>query len=165
MQAEKFFATEWPDVARSLRWMLARAGAPSRDQDDLVQETALRLLRIWDSVDPDRPVEALARRIATNAWRDQWRRRGSRELLGVLPEHEGLADTERAALARIEVQEVARALRTLRPRTAETLREAVCEVEGATDCLGPASAALRMARSRARRQLTVSVGRAAVSAA
>jgi RNA polymerase sigma factor (sigma-70 family) len=165
MQAEEFFATEWPDVARSLRWMLARAGAPERDQDDLVQETALRLLRIWASVDPHRPVEALARRIATNAWRDQWRRRGCRELLGGIPDNEGVADTERAALARVEVQEVARALRTLRPRTAETLRAAAYEVEGATECIGPASAALRMARSRARRQLTACVGRAAVSAA
>jgi RNA polymerase sigma-70 factor (ECF subfamily) len=152
MDAGEFFAVGWPELVPRLRAMLARAGAPVAEREDLVQETALRLFRMWDSVDPERPVEPLARRIAMNAWRDQWRRRGEREVLGEVPELAAAVDTERAALARVEVAEVSRALSVLPAGAARVLRVAAREAECGAELLRtPAS--VRMARSRARRAL------------
>jgi DNA-directed RNA polymerase specialized sigma24 family protein len=157
MGPDEYFATEWPALVPKLRGMLARAGAPAADREDLVQETALRLYRMWSDIDQERGVEPLARRIATNAWRDQWRRRGERELLGDVPDAPASHDTERAALARVEVGEVSRALSRLRPGVADVLRMAATEFEGATSADGGTPAALRMARSRARRALAASM--------
>jgi DNA-directed RNA polymerase specialized sigma24 family protein len=151
MDAQEFFAGEWPAIVPRLRAMLAKAGTPAADRDDLIQETALRLFRIWDTVDPERSPEPLARRIAINAWRDQWRHRGEREVLGQLPEQAEALDTERVALARIEVGEVSRALASMDPAAARTLRVAAGEAESGVRVGTPA--AVRMARSRARRAL------------
>jgi DNA-directed RNA polymerase specialized sigma24 family protein len=152
MDAEEFFAGSWLELAPRLRAMLARAGAPTAERDDLVQETALRLFGMWDRVDPALPIEPLARRIAMNAWRDQWRRRGEREVLGDVPELATGSDTERAALAKVEVGEVSRALWTLPVSTAQVLRIAATESERGDAHLA-ATPALRMARTRARRAL------------
>lgn len=158
MDAEEFFANGWPELVSDLRRMLAKAGAPLHEQDDLVQETALRLLRMWDAIDPERPVAPLAARIALNAWRDHWRRLGSREQLGPVPDAVGTADTERAGLARVEVRDVARALARLRPETAGILRRAISDSAGLTARVpGPATPAQRMARSRARRTLVANL--------
>jgi hypothetical protein len=151
MDAEEFFATRWPAMVPSLRAALARAGASPSDREDLVQDTAMRLLGMWAEIDWERPVEALARRIAINAFRDQWRRRGDREILGALPEEAAYDDTERAAVARLEVREVSRALASLPAQTARVLRVAAEESEG--PALGPVAPAVRMARTRARRAL------------
>jgi DNA-directed RNA polymerase specialized sigma24 family protein len=164
VDAEEYFATDWPRLASGLKWMLARAGAPAWDQEDLVQETALRLFRMWPSIDATRPVEPLARRIAANAWTDQWRRRGQREQLGNVPDAATAVDTERAVLARLDVEEVGRALKAMRPVTAQTLRAAVRESEGGGDGT-PTSAAVRMARTRARRLLIACVAEPAATAA
>jgi RNA polymerase sigma-70 factor (ECF subfamily) len=150
--AEEFFTVGWPDLVPRLRAMLARAGAPVAEREDLVQETALRLFRMWDSVDPERPVEPLARRIAMNVWHDQWRRRGEHEVTGDVPDVAAGADTERAALARVQVLEVSRALSTLPATTARVLRVAARDAEcGPEQVRTPTS--VRMARSRARRAL------------
>src|SRR5438045_4036889 len=152
MKAEEFFAGHWPALVPGLRAMLAKAGAPTAERDDLIQETALRLFGMWDSVDRDRSVEPLARRIAMNVWRDQWRSRGQREVIGEIPEQVSDRDTERTALARIEVAEVSRAMATLRPGVADVLRVAAREAEG-TAVQARTPAAVRMARTRARRAL------------
>lgn len=158
MDAEEFFANGWLELGAELRRMLAKAGAPVHEQDDLLQETALRLLRMWDAIDPERPVAPLAARIAMNAWRDHWRRLGSREQLGPAPDGVGTADTERVGLARAEVREVARALATMRPETAGILRRVISDSAGLTArAPGAATAAQRMARSRARRTLLASM--------
>ena len=157
MSPEEYFATEWPALVPKLRTMLARAGAPVAEREDLVQETALRLYRMWPKIDQERGVEPLARRIATNAWRDQWRRRGEREVLGDVPEAAAGHDTERAALARVEVREVSRAMARLRPATAAVLRVAATEAESDGLAEGGTPAALRMARCRARRALQASL--------
>jgi RNA polymerase sigma-70 factor (ECF subfamily) len=156
MSPEEYFATAWPALVPKLRTMLARAGAPVADRDDLVQETALRLYRTWSTIDHERGVEPLARRIAMNAWRDQWRRRGEREVLGDVPEAAAGQDTERTALARVEVGEVSRALARLRPATAAVLRMAATEAESEL-AEGGTPPALRMARCRARRALQASL--------
>lgn len=155
MQPDEFFATQWPALVPELRQALAKAGTPTADRADIVQETAVRLLRMWDRIDWDRPVGALAVRIALNAWRDQWRRRGAREIVGEVPEQVAASDTERSAIARIHVGEVARALADLPPTTARVLRVAAAESEAVS--MPAASAAVRMARSRARRALAASL--------
>ena len=156
MKAEEFFADGWTQLAPRLRAVLARAGAPVADRDDLVQETAIRLLGMWEAVDWNRPIEPLARQIALNLWRDQWRKTGRRELVGEVAEQVAANDTERAALARVQVGEVSRALESLPTSTAAVLRLAVVESE--SDC-PPArtSGAVRMARTRARRALLACV--------
>lgn len=155
MSPEEYFATQWPALVPKLRTMLARAGAPVTDRDDLVQETALRLYRMWPKVDQERGIDPLACRIAMNAWRDQWRRRGEREVLGDVPEIATDYDTERAAIARVEVREVSRALARLRPATAAVLRVAAIDAE--SDLEGGTPPAVRMARCRARRALHASL--------
>lgn len=153
MDMRRYFADEWPRLVPGLRAALARAGAPAVDRDDLVQETATRLVGVWEQIDWDRGVDSLAYRIALNAWRDQWRHRDRREVLGEVPEPTDPANTERAALARIELDEVARALTVLPPATANVLRLAAGEAEGVARPVQPVPAALRMARTRARRAL------------
>jgi DNA-directed RNA polymerase specialized sigma24 family protein len=153
MDANEFFANRWSALVPGLRAALAKAGAPEADRDDLVQETALRLFGMWEQVDQDRPVAALARRIALNAWRDQWRRRGTREVVGAVPEQASAQDTERAALARVEVGEVSRAFASLRPSTVQVLQMAARAAEGQGVDREPVLASVRMARSRARRAL------------
>jgi DNA-directed RNA polymerase specialized sigma24 family protein len=164
MQPDEFFAVEWPTLVPEVRAALARAGAPVTDRADLVQETAVRLLGMWDRIDWDRPVGPLAHRIALNAWRDQWRRRGAREVVGAVPEQTAANDTERCALARVHVGEVARALADLPPSTARVLRVAAVEAESAAP-VAAAPAALRMARSRARRALAATLQIASAVAA
>jgi DNA-directed RNA polymerase specialized sigma24 family protein len=163
MHADEFFATHWPALVPELRQALAKAGTPAADRADIVQETAVRLLRMWDRIDWERPVAPLAVRIALNAWRDQWRRRGAREVVGDVPEQTAPSDTERSAIARIHVGEVARALADLPPSTARVLRVAAAEAEVAS--VPAASAAVRMARSRARRALAASLRIASAVAA
>jgi DNA-directed RNA polymerase specialized sigma24 family protein len=163
MQADEFFATRWPELVPELRQVLARAGTPTADRADVVQETAVRLLGMWDRIDWDRPIAPLARRIALNAWRDQWRRRGAREIVGPVPEQSAASDTERAALARVHVGEVARALAAMPPATARVLRVAAAEAE--VTSMPAAPSAVRMARSRARRALAATLRIASAVAA
>jgi DNA-directed RNA polymerase specialized sigma24 family protein len=163
MRAEQFFADEWPALVPRLRAVLARAGASPYDRDDLVQETAARLLASWGAVDHERGIAPFATRIALNAWRDQWRQRGRHEVLAEPPELVEPMDTERVAIARLWVGEVAQAFSTLPASTVRTLRGAAAEAEDAPT--GPVSAVVRMARSRARRALAVSLKVASAVAA
>jgi DNA-directed RNA polymerase specialized sigma24 family protein len=167
MHPDEFFATRWPALIPELRRALAKAGAPAAERNDLVQETAVRLLGMWERIAWDRPIGALAHRIALNAWRDQWRHRGAREVVGPVPEQQAAGDTERSALARVEIGEVARALADLPANTANVLRLAAAESEIAPvgAAVGAASPALRMARTRARRALAVTMRIASAVAA
>lgn len=151
MDPSEFFATEWVAMTPRLRAKLARAGARHADQDDLLQETALRLLHMWDAIDWSRGADALATRIAVNAWRDEWRRRGAHEVLGDIPDAATGDATERTAIARIEVRDVSVALASLRPDLAALLRNSVTMMDDPRPVA--ASAAVRMARTRARRAL------------
>lgn len=162
MDTQQFFATEWPQLVPQLRANLAKAGASTQDRDDVIQETALRLLRTWDSIDWGRGAAPLAHRIAMNVWRDHWRRHGRREVIGEVPDQPTAIDTERAALARVEVSDVAAALATLPAPVARVLRIAASEAEDMKRT--PPSAAVRMARTRARRALA-SCARVACAAA
>ena len=43
MSADEFFERGWPSLVPQLRTMLAWAGTPVADREDVVQETAVRL--------------------------------------------------------------------------------------------------------------------------
>ncbi len=145
------FEEEWPDLARRLHSMLAGKRIPAGKREDIVQETGLRLFRMWAAVDPERPVWALAVTIALNLVRDEARRGIGREVLGFVPDianpHE---DVERSGLARIELGRVERALLELTPAHRSILLAEVGDAEPATD-RGPN--AVKMLRMRARRRL------------
>lgn len=150
---DEFFSEQWPSIARRLASVLTKNGAPRSEVEDLVQETAARLVKAWHTVDQSRSVEAFARTVALNAWRDQWRRRGNHE---VLKEEFELASREShvedVTIARMEIQRVGRALRSLPAQNADVIRGLVADSAGGG--AGPVSAATRMARSRARFALT-----------
>ena len=54
-EKKRDFEAEWPLLARRLRFFLGRKHVPHAQQDDLIQDTALRLYKMWDSVDRTRP--------------------------------------------------------------------------------------------------------------
>ena len=144
------FEQQWPDLARRLDAMLAGKRVPAHKRDDIVQETGLRLFRMWDQVDPDRPLWALVVTIALNLLRDEARKRPEREVLGLVPDRAADQDVERAGLARLEWRRVQSAMSQLSPDHRSILMAELGD-EYATSSRGPN--ATKMLRMRARRRL------------
>lgn len=153
LDTTEFFAREWPSISRRLGGVLARNGASAHDREDILQETALRLYKVWDTIDQERGVEPFARTVALNVWRDSCRRASfTREVTGDVPDVAGADEVERASVARDELRRVGLALLRLRPKEQSVLREAAAAAFDDDPAIAPAS--LRMARMRARRHLT-----------
>lgn len=147
--AEEFFATEWPRLADRLGRWLVRRGVPSQEVDDVVQETAFRLLRAWDGLDTTRAVDTLAHTVALNVWRDRATAAARREVVvDDVPETQSPEDVERAVLARSDLAHVTRSFFALPATQQAAVREAVGSESGL-----PRTAAVRMALMRARRAL------------
>ena len=144
------FEQQWPDLARRLDTMLAGKRVPAHKRDDIVQETGLRLFRMWDQVDPERPLWALVVTIALNLLRDEARKRPEREVLGLVPDRAADQDVERAGLARLEWRRVQRAMTQLSPAHRSILMAELGDEE-AVSSRGPN--ATKMLRMRARRRL------------
>lgn len=144
------FEQQWPDLAKRLDTMLAGKRVPAHKRDDIVQETGLRLFRMWDQVDPDRPLWALVVTIALNLLRDEARKRPEREVLGLVPDRPADQDVERAGLARLEWRRVQNAMSQLSPDHRSILMAELGD-EYATSSRGPN--ATKMLRMRARRRL------------
>lgn len=144
------FEQQWPDLARRLDTMLAGKRVPPHKRDDIVQETGLRLFRMWDQVDPDRPLWALVVTIALNLLRDEARKRPEREVLGLVPDRAADQDVERAGLARLEWHRVQSAMSQLSPDHRSILMAELGD-EYVTSSRGPN--ATKMLRMRARRRL------------
>lgn len=147
----RMFEEQWPDLARRLDAMLAGKRVPAHKRDDIVQETGLRLFRMWDQVDPDRPLWALVVTIALNLLRDEARKRPEREVLGLVPDRAADQDVERAGLARLEWHRVQRAMDQLSPAHRSILMAELGD-ESATSSRG--ANATKMLRMRARRRLS-----------
>lgn len=149
--AVKAFEAEWPQLEGQLRAMLAGKRIPESKRDDITQETGLRLFKMWDKVDPERPLWPLAVTIALNLVRDDARRRPEREVLGDVPEIATGADVERESLARLEFSRVCRAITDLSPahRSVLLAEWGEASVEGRRG-----SPAVKMLRLRARRKLS-----------
>ena len=144
------FEQQWPDLARRLDTMLAGKRVPPHKRDDIVQETGLRLFRMWEQVDPDRPLWALVVTIALNLLRDEARKRPEREVLGLVPDRAADQDVERAGLARLEWRRVQNAMSQLSPDHRSILMAELGD-EYVTSSRGPN--ATKMLRMRARRRL------------
>jgi len=144
------FQTEWPDIARRLDGLLARCRVAAPLRDDLVQETALRLLHMQDRIDPSRSVAALATKIAMNLLRDHIRK--ERRLvpmfdLSIVGE---IDDVESQVVARDEWRRVSEAIAKLKPaqRSALLLSSGLAAAPARVSPAG-----IRVLRLRARRQL------------
>ena len=148
MKAEMSFEVEWPPVARRLNSAFRYRKIPPAMAEDLVQETGLRLFEIWDKVDPHRDLWPLALTIALNILRDHLRTEARRHRI-TNPDELVDDDTERVALARVELAQVHEAL----PQLTSAQRTALL-AELSPDINRPEnSSALKMLRMRARRRL------------
>ena len=148
MKAEMSFEVEWPPVARRLHSAFRHKKIPPAMTEDLVQETGLRLFEIWDKVDPHRDLWPLALTIALNILRDHHRTEARRHRITVrdeLIDH----DTERVALARVELAQVEEAL----PLLTTAQRSALLAELGVDIERSENSSAVKMLRMRARRRL------------
>ena len=115
------FERQWPTLARRVEGMLIRKGVPACRRDDIMQETALRLIRVWDDVDPLKSVPALAATIALNLVRDESRRRTAHDDLNELSEVSEPGYVEAAGLARVELSRVRSAMAELSPAQRDAL--------------------------------------------
>ncbi|MBV9098747.1 MAG: sigma-70 family RNA polymerase sigma factor [Frankiaceae bacterium] len=158
------FDDVWTEMRDRLARVLAARGVPAQDRDDLLQETALRLYRVWGTLDPTQPVWPYAVTIALNLWRDSLRSAAThvREVAPVLEyDNADDLDVERTVIARQELASVSAALRALAPEQ----RRLVLETDELTSVVRPLRAAERMSRMRVRRELARVVGRASAVAA
>ena len=166
MNTLRVFDDEWAALAPRLSMVLAGKGVHAQDRDDLVQETALRLYRVWETLAPEQPVWPFAVTIALNLWRDQVRASVVRQR-DVLSANLGDAagdpaasyDVERTVLARHELAQVGAVMRTLEPEQ----RRLLLQNDEVTAVVAPMRPAERMARMRARRELARVVGRASAA--
>ena len=150
------FEKVWPAIAGRLERALRRRRVPEEFIDDVVQETALRLLRNWGSVDQT-TLWPLTLTVAGNIIKDDMRRRGRDEQLAAsLPELQHV-DIEERALARLELSRVHKAFRFLSTTQRNLL---LAEVYGSTTVIDLSRGAMKMGRLRARRRLREMLDRA-----
>jgi hypothetical protein len=142
--------------------MLARKKMPLAKREDVVQETGLRLLGMWDKVDSSKPPWGLVVTIALNFLRDEARRHPEREILGAVPEIPESYDVERAGLARLELRRV-RAAMTKMSAAQRSVLLSELGIEGHGARRG--ADATKMLRLRARRKLHSLLDTASASAA
>lgn len=146
--AERRFEAQWPLLERRARSLLSRKRVPACDREDLLQEVAMRLLRMWDSIDQTRPLWPLTSTILLNLLRDRSRVAPRDDVVGVLPDVQAPHDVERAGLARVELERVRRAMDHLSRSHRLILMQELHWSEAAA-----ASPAEKMLRMRARRKL------------
>lgn len=146
--AKRQFEAQWPLLERRARVFLSRKRIPACDQEDLLQETAMRLLSMWDSIDQSRALWPLTSTILLNLIRDRSRCAPRHDVVALLPEMESPHDVERTGLARIELERVRRAMNHLSNTHRSVLMQELRWNEHSV-----ASPAEKMLRMRARRKL------------
>lgn len=142
------FEEWWAELRDAVRAWLLRRRCPPHLVDDIVQETGLRLFKMWDEIDAMRSPRGLAFTIASNLLWDERNRRSAREVVGDVPE-QSCEDVERAGIARLELARVRRAMARLNPQQRAVL---LAEIG---DASGPVASpdAIKMMRMRARKRL------------
>ncbi|HVM34739.1 MAG TPA: hypothetical protein VM784_05285 [Actinomycetota bacterium] len=155
MADEREFTEQWPALADRLKRYLARRKIPSSLQEDIVQETGLRMFLYWRHVDSRRPLWGLTRKVAGLVLWDSYNNQERSVPVAGVPDVTALDDVEQAALARVELERVRLALREL----TEAQREALLVEIGERDTLLRSMDALKMLRMRARRRLNDVLGR------
>ncbi len=151
------FEAVWPELQKRIQRFLSSKKVPDSQRDDVVQETGLRLYRMWDQVDPAGSPVGLALTIAMNIVRDNARRDSHRTVVEIEPEIPSLCDVERSGLARLELSRVGRALGELTPAQRSVLLSELDRNEPAPQA---SAAAIKMLRMRARRNLSAILERA-----
>jgi RNA polymerase sigma factor (sigma-70 family) len=140
------FEERWPELEAQLRAVLTRRRIPIDAREDVLQETALRLLRSWDRIRPE-SLWAFALTVALNIVRDEARKKERHDrscfespIVDRDPEHE--------ALVRLELERVRVALTRMNERQRTVLLSEIGEAvhEASTP-------AQKMARLRARQRL------------
>ncbi len=154
---ESSFEAEWPELARRIQRFLSSKKVPDSQREDVVQETGLRLYRMWAQVDPAGSPIGLALTIAMNIVRDNARRDSHRTVVEIEPELPSLCDVERSGLARLELSRVRRALSELTPAQRSVL---LSELDRNQRPPEASAAAIKMLRMRARRNLSAILERA-----
>jgi hypothetical protein len=154
---EGSFEAVWPDLQKRIQRFLGSKKVPDSARDDVVQETGLRLYRMWDQVDPAGSPVGLALTIAMNIVRDNARRDSHRTVVEIEPDVPAVCDVERSGLARLELSRVRRALGELTPAQRSVLLSELDRNE-APPAASPA--AIKMLRMRARRNLSAILERA-----
>ncbi|HEX2196528.1 MAG TPA: sigma-70 family RNA polymerase sigma factor [Actinomycetota bacterium] len=156
-QVESSFEAVWPDLERRIHRFLSSKKVPDCQREDVVQETGLRLYRMWAQVDPAGSPIGLALTIAMNIVRDNARRDSHRTVVEIEPEIPALCDVERSGLARLELSRVRRALSELTPAQRAVLLSELDRNERPPEA---SAAAIKMLRMRARRNLSAILERA-----
>lgn len=108
MEERTEFEVAWRVQQPKLKRMLQAKRVPDALIDDVLQETALKLYRTWEKVDPVLPLEPLARTIANNCLVDAYRARRAIPVEEV-PETALAYDLEDHALARARLGKVSEA--------------------------------------------------------
>ncbi len=146
---QRCFEAEWPPLARDLKAWLTRRGVSHCLTEDIVQETGVRLFRMWDEVDFQRSPRGLAFTIARNLVADEARARRNQQLSDAVPDRAAADDVEAVGIARLELHRVGTALQRMSPSHRSVLLAELGDVprpEGS-------AAAVKMMRMRARRRL------------
>jgi DNA-directed RNA polymerase specialized sigma24 family protein len=140
------FEEKWPELETQLRAVLTRRRIPIDAREDVLQETALRLLRSWDRVRPE-SLWAFSLTVALNIVRDEARKK-ERHDRSCLENPAVDRDPEHEALVRLELERVRVALTSMNERQRTVLLGEIGEAvhEASTP-------AQKMARLRARRRL------------
>jgi DNA-directed RNA polymerase specialized sigma24 family protein len=150
------FETVWPALSGRLKRVLQSRRVPDECVDDVIQETGLRLLRNWSSIDHS-TIWSFTLTIAGNIIKDDMRRRVRDERFAESLPPNSYVDIEERALARVELWKAHRAIDGL-----STVQRAalLTDVYG-IDSAAPVNAgAAKMSRLRARRRLRQALGRA-----
>lgn len=142
------FEEWWAELREAVGAWLLRRRCPPHMVDDIVQETGLRLFKMWDEIDAMRSPRGLAFTIASNLLWDERNRRAAREVVGDVPD-QSCEDVERAGIARLELARVRRAMASLNPQQRAVLLAEIGDSSGPV----ASSDAIKMMRMRARKRL------------
>lgn len=146
---QRQFEHMWPALALRLQRLLRRKKVAPWLQEDVVQETGLRLIRMWEQVDQTKPLWPLTATIGLNLLRDEIRKSGWSDLVQAVPDAPSVENVERRSLARLELRAVGRSLKRMPVSHRDVLlAEMSDDAPGAPD-----PSATRMLRMRARRKL------------
>lgn len=145
---QRQFEHVWPALSVRLHRLLGRKKVSPWLAEDLVQETGLRLIRMWPEIDQAKPLWPLTATIALNLFRDEMRRAGSNESVQSLPESPSVENVEERGMARVELRAVGGALAQMSARQRNAILADLSE-----EAPGPLASSVRMLRMRARRRL------------
>jgi RNA polymerase sigma factor (sigma-70 family) len=150
---QRDFAEVWHEIEPAVRRSLSTA--PADVVEDVLQETGIKLMKAWDSIDHTRPTFPLAVTIARNTLRDELRKISRHTYLELSEEHRVADDLDARVSARIELARVEAELPRLTPGQRSAL---LMEVGGGSRSAD--SPKIKMLRARARRRLRELVAQA-----